>query len=77
MKTRSPKPKMLAPCECANLKDIGNLQANECRVGEMMADTAGDTVRIGNVGNGLAIVLLREELDGIIRWWKKKQKVRK
>lgn len=75
--TRHTKPKMLAPCECKNLSEIGNLSIIECRVGEMMADTAGETVRIANVRNGLAIVLLREELDEIIRWWRKKQKVRK
>jgi len=74
-KTRAPK--MLAPCECRNPTD--SLKLSLKRIGRYVLDTNGLRVWL-RWSNGLeehTFIFLPSEFNALVRWWQKKQKVRK
>jgi len=74
-RNRRPKPRMLAPCESnKKLKLFEQLKPWEDEIA--YAATDGITVEIRDK-RGDAVLFWRTDFRKIIRWWTKKQKVRK
>lgn len=78
--TRRPKPKMIAPCECRVFDDALKLQRDNIEINgcSIQLDDVNVFLSGGSYGqSGDRCEMPIADFNRLVRWWTKKQKVRK